>query len=67
MEKCLREFEKKTINNFSRYIGGIMDLKDKLIQNIENIERALQKGNEVIVSKNKTDFVLYEKIVKKIK
>ena len=44
-----------------------MDLKDKLIQNIENIEKALQKGNEVIVSKNKTDFVLYEKIVKKIK
>ena len=43
------------------------ELLDKFMKNSDEIMESLEKGSENIVKKNHEDFVIYQKLIKKIK
>lgn len=45
----------------------IHELLDKFIENSDEIIKSLEKGSEIVIKKNKENFVIYQKLIKKIK
>ena len=43
------------------------ELLDKFMKNSDEIMESLEKGAEIIIKKNKENFVIYQKLIKKIK
>lgn len=43
------------------------ELLDKFIENSDEIIKSLEKGSEIVIKKNKENFVIYQKLIKKIK
>lgn len=43
------------------------ELLDKFMKNSDEIIESLKKGAEIVVKKNHEDFVIYQKLIKKIK
>ena len=43
------------------------ELLDKFIQNSDEIMEGLKKGAEIVIKKNKENFAVYQRLVKKIK
>ena len=66
MLEWLREYEKmidEPIENDKR----MKELLDKFMKNSDEIMESLEKGAEIIIKKNKENFVIYQKLIKKIK
>lgn len=45
----------------------IHELLDNFIENSDEIIKSLEKGSEIVIKKNKENFVIYQKLIKKIK
>lgn len=45
----------------------IHELLDKFIENSDEIIKSLEKGSEIVIKKNKENFVIYQNLIKKIK
>lgn len=45
----------------------IKELTDKFLANSDEIIKGLEKGAEIVIKKNKENFVIYQKLTKKIK
>ena len=45
----------------------IHELLDNFIENSDEIIKSLEKGSEIVIKKNKENFVIYQKLTKKIK
>ena len=45
----------------------IHELLDRFIENSDEIIKSLEKGSEIVIKKNKENFVIYQKLIKKIK
>lgn len=45
----------------------VQELLDKFIENSDEIIKSLEKGSEIVIKKNKENFVIYQKLIKKIK
>ena len=45
----------------------IHELLDKFIESSDEIIKSLEKGSEIVIKKNKENFVIYQKLIKKIK
>ena len=43
------------------------ELLDNFIENSDEIIKSLEKGSEIVIKKNKENFVIYQKLIKKIK
>lgn len=43
------------------------ELLDKFIENSDEIIKSLEKGSEIVIKKNKENFVIYQNLIKKIK
>lgn len=43
------------------------ELLDKFIENSDEIIKSLEKGSEILIKKNKKNFVIYQNLIKKIK
>lgn len=43
------------------------ELLDRFIENSDEIIKSLEKGSEIVIKKNKENFVIYQKLIKKIK
>lgn len=61
--KKYEEFKKQTENNNKK----IKELCKKFEENSNEIIKSLEKGAEIVIKKNKEDFVIYQKLIKKIK
>lgn len=42
-------------------------LLDKFVENSDEIIKSLEKGSEIVIKKNKENFVIYQNLIKKIK
>lgn len=62
-------FEKyeKIINQSKENEEKMKGLLDKFMKNSDEIMESLKKGAEIVVKKNHEDFVIYQKLIKKIK
>lgn len=62
-------FEKydKIINQSKENDKKMQELLDKFMENSDEIMESLKKGAEIVVKKNHEDFVIYQKLIKKIK
>ena len=45
----------------------IHELLDKFIESSDEIIKSLEKGSEIVIKKNKENFVIYQNLIKKIK
>lgn len=45
----------------------IHELLDRFIENSDEIIKSLEKGSEIVIKKNKENFVIYQNLIKKIK
>lgn len=61
--KKYEEFIKQAENNNKK----IKELCKKFEENSDEIIKSLEKGAEIVIKKNKEDFVIYQKLIKKIK
>ena len=61
--KKYEELKKQTGNNSKK----IEELCKKFEENSDEIIKSLEKGAEIVIKKNKEDFVIYQKLIKKIK
>lgn len=61
--KKYEKFKKQTENNNKK----IKELCKKFEENSDEIIKSLEKGAEIVIKKNKEDFVIYQKLIKKIK
>ena len=43
------------------------ELLDNFIENSDEIIKSLEKGSEIVIKKNKENFVIYQNLIKKIK
>lgn len=43
------------------------ELLDKFVKNSDEIIKSLEKGSEIVIKKNKENFVIYQNLIKKIK
>lgn len=43
------------------------ELLDRFIENSDEIIKSLEKGSEIVIKKNKENFVIYQNLIKKIK
>lgn len=57
----------KIINQSKENKEKMEKLVDKFMTNSDEIIEELKKGAEIVVRKNKEDFIIYKKTVKKIK
>ncbi len=61
-----KEYE-KIINQSKENDKKMKELLDKFMKNSDEIMESLKKGAEIVVKKNHEDFVIYQKLIKKIK
>ena len=61
--KKYEEFKKQAENNDKK----IKELCKKFEENSDDIIKSLEKGAEIVIKKNKENFVIYQKLIKKIK
>ena len=61
--KKYEEFQKQAENNDKK----IKELCKKFEENSEEIIKSLEKGAEIVIKKNKENFVIYQNLIKKIK
>ncbi len=45
----------------------MQELLDKFKENSDEIIKSLEKGSEIVIKKNKENFVIYQNLIKKIK
>lgn len=66
MLEWLKEY-KKMIDEPIENDKKMKELLDKFMKNSDEIMESLEKGAEIIIKKNKENFVIYQKLIKKIK
>lgn len=66
---CQEWFEKyeKIIKQGEENDKKMHELLDRFIENSDEIIKSLEKGSEIVIKKNKENFVIYQKLIKKIK
>lgn len=66
---CQEWFEKyeKIIKQGEENEKKMHELLDRFIENSDEIIKSLEKGSEIVIKKNKENFVIYQKLIKKIK
>lgn len=65
-QEWLEKYE-KIIKQGEENEKKIHELLDKFIENSDEIIKSLEKGSEIVIKKNKENFVIYQKLIKKIK
>ena len=65
-QEWLKKYE-KIIKQGEENKKKIHELLDKFIENSDGIIKSLEKGSEIVIKKNKENFVIYQKLIKKIK
>ena len=66
MLEWLKEY-KKMIDEPIENDKKMKELLDKFMKNSDEIMESLKKGAEIVVKKNHENFVIYQKLIKKIK
>ena len=61
-----KEYE-KIINQSKENDKKMKELLDKFMKNSDEIMESLKKGAEIVVKKIHEDFLIYQKLIKKIK
>lgn len=65
-QEWLKKYE-KIIKQEEENKKKMHELLDKFIENSDEIIKSLEKGSEIVIKKNKENFVIYQKLIKKIK
>ena len=63
---CFKKYD-KIIKQSKENDKKMKELLDKFMKNSDEIMESLEKGAEIIIKKNKENFVIYQKLIKKIK
>lgn len=58
---------KKIIKQGEENEKKMHELLDKFVENSDEIIKSLEKGSEIVIKKNKENFVIYQNLIKKIK
>ena len=65
-QEWLKKYE-KIIKQGEENEKKMHELLDRFIENSDEIIKSLEKGSEIVIKKNKENFVIYQKLIKKIK
>ena len=65
-QEWLKKYE-KIIKQGEENKKKMHELIDKIIENSDEIIKSLEKGSEIVIKKNKENFVIYQNLIKKIK
>lgn len=65
-QEWFEKYEKIKKQNEENY-KKMHELLDKFIESSDEIIKSLEKGSEIVIKKNKENFVIYQKLIKKIK
>lgn len=65
-QEWFEKYEKIKKQNEENY-KKMHELLDNFIENSDEIIKSLEKGSEIVIKKNKENFVIYQKLIKKIK
>ena len=65
-QEWFEKYEKIKKQNEENY-KKMHELLDKFIENSDEIIKSLEKGSEIVIKKNKENFVIYQNLIKKIK
>lgn len=65
-KEWFKEYE-KIINKSKENDKKMKELLDKFMKNSNEIIENLERGAEITIRKNKEDFIIYQKLTKKIK
>lgn len=65
-QKWFKKYE-KIIKQGEENEKKMHELLDRFIENSDEIIKSLEKGSEIVIKKNKENFVIYQKLIKKIK
>lgn len=65
-QEWFEKYEKIKKQNEENY-KKMHELLDNFIENGDEIIKSLEKGSEIVIKKNKENFVIYQKLIKKIK
>lgn len=65
-QEWFEKYEKIKKQNEENY-KKMHELLDKFIESSDEIIKSLEKGSEIVIKKNKENFVIYQNLIKKIK
>ena len=65
-QEWLKKYE-KIIKQGEENDKKMHELLDKFVENSDEIIKILEKGSEIVIKKNKENFVIYQNLIKKIK
>lgn len=65
-QEWFEKYEKIKKQNEENY-KKMYELLDKFIESSDEIIKSLEKGSEIVIKKNKENFVIYQNLIKKIK